>query len=140
MRRGTVHLGCVSGIESPSVRLTKTVIALGVAALSGCELVAGIQDLTNPGVSADAGSGDDATVAQGDSGNDAAQSPDAAADQSVVGMQDDAGSDSDAFASAPGDAVTEAVPPMGDVTSPPDAGGGTGVDAPEVTGTPTPAP
>ena len=127
------------GIESLSARRTKTIIALGVAALTGCELVAGIQDITSSGTaSPDAAAGDDATMGQGDSGSDAAPSPEAAADQSVVPMPDvyDAGSQGDASGNAPGDAFADAagdvVSPMVDVTPPPDAGdGGAAVDAAE---------
>ena len=127
------------GIESLSAKRTKTIIALGVAALTGCELVAGIQDITYSGTaSPDAAAGDDATMGQGDSGSDAAPSAEAAADQSVVPMPDvyDAGSQGDASGNAPGDAFADAagdvVSPMADVTPTPDAGdGGAAVDAAE---------
>ncbi len=93
----------------------KTILALGVAALTGCELVAGIQDLTYSGAGApDAASGSDATLEQGDSGSDSA-SPETGGDQSAVPPPDvyDAGSPSDAS----GDVLAAAVEAAGDASS-----------------------
>lgn len=140
MRRGSVRFGCVSAIESLSAK-RRTFFALTLAALTGCELVAGIQNLTYTGPgSPDAGApGDDATTPQTDSGID---SPvDAASDEYAPGLADatSEGPDGNAsWADAPGEmpqeAAADAVATSSEVNSPLDAGGtgATGVDVLQV--------
>jgi hypothetical protein len=106
----------------------KTIIALGVVALTGCELVAGIQDIVYIGPAPSDAGGNNSTVSPGDSGGDAPQS--APSDQSAQAMADviDAGLalSGDANANATGDGASDA----GVVIAPSDAA--VGADAPPV--------
>jgi hypothetical protein len=113
-----------------SAKQTKTLIALA-AALTGCELVAGIQDLTytKPEVGVgEAGGGADGPIGQAESGGDDSGSPEAGTHDAVA-MPDGSNAEVGSDASGDGlrDALADAV--VGDATSevldgtlPPEAG------------------
>ena len=126
MRRGSVRFACVSRGEFLLANRVKTIIALGVVALTGCELVAGIKDIVYVGPPPSDAGGNDATVSQVDSGTDAAEGTQS--DQSAGAMADvfDAGAaaSGDALADATGDGASD----TGVGIAPPDAPAG--VDAP----------
>jgi hypothetical protein len=66
-----------------SAKLRKMMVALGATGLMGCELVAGIHDLTYDVGAGEAGGSDDSAPGQGESGSDATQSDAPSSDQAA---------------------------------------------------------